>query len=81
MLTELNGHPNKEELTDAPRAPGVTNAPTVAVVNPDPMELVQTAFALRPLIPMATPPLHIGIRKAATVSEQTGALCRKLEII
>ena len=33
MLTELNGHPNKEELTDAPRAPGVTNAPTVAVVG------------------------------------------------
>src|SRR5438552_18249461 len=33
MLTELNGHPNKEELTDAPRTPGVTSAPTVAVVG------------------------------------------------
>src|SRR5437879_160038 len=32
-LTELNGHPNKEELTDAPRTPGVTSAPTVAVVG------------------------------------------------
>src|SRR2546429_9779812 len=33
MLTELNGRPNKGELTDTPRAPGVTNAPTVAVVG------------------------------------------------
>src|SRR5207302_4010066 len=33
MLTELNGHPDKEELTDAPRAAGVTNAPTIAVVG------------------------------------------------
>src|SRR5437773_5974932 len=33
MLTELNERPNKEELTDAPRAPGVTNGPTVAGVG------------------------------------------------
>src|SRR5882762_6724425 len=33
MLTELNERPNKGELTDAPRTPGVTNAPTVAVVG------------------------------------------------
>ena len=33
MLTELNERPDKGELTDARRAPGVTNAPTVAVVG------------------------------------------------
>src|SRR5947208_6013212 len=33
MLTELNERPNKGELTDTPRASGVTNAPTVAVVG------------------------------------------------
>src|SRR5437762_11912396 len=33
MLTELNARPNKGELTDTPRASGVTNAPTIAVVG------------------------------------------------
>src|SRR5438105_13096448 len=33
MLTDLNERPDKARLTDAPRAPGVSDAPTVAVVG------------------------------------------------